>query len=373
MIDIKKIIRSLAVSVLALAALSGCGCRPRVKTELKNKREIVLAVRPDSTGAFSQAAREFSNASPDTDVRVMELGTDSTDYYRIISSVMLGGEISADIFVIEDIWLNDFVKNDYLSPMDEFVNIDKSEYIKGAADTADADGTNYFLPIDMNVGVFFKRRSSEIKSFADSSPGKTAVYSEDTVENFTNLIQIIKYCGSTEGGLKMYKNLAAQGVQFSDFCNGDIPSALSYTLSQKKLSSEFSSINGMFDADIITSPGGNVCSVARVNGFVVNKRTANSDGVREFLKYINQSEVQKNILKTRGTAPVKKSDYDNDMVLDYCYMGRAIKPVCGKLEYRKMDSDFMGSLKEVSLLLDGYLKGDIPITEAAAAVNKLID
>ena len=171
----------------------------------------------------------------------------------------------------------------------------------------------------------------------------------------------------------MYKNLAAQGVQFSDFCNGDIPSALSYTLSQKKLSSEFSSINGMFDADIITSPGGNVCSVARVNGFVVNKRTANSDGVREFLKYINQSEVQKNILKTRGTAPVKKSDYDNDMVLDYCYMGRAIKPVCGKLEYRKMDSDFMGSLKEVSLLLDGYLKGDIPITEAAAAVNKLID
>ncbi|WP_226391725.1 extracellular solute-binding protein [Ructibacterium gallinarum] len=363
------------LSCALIGTAAGCSCARQPEAGLqKPKEEIIFAVQRDFTGAYENIVREFSENSVGTEVQLKKIGSDSSDFYRIISSVFLGGEIDIDMCLIEDVWIQDFLENDYLAPLDEWISIDPGQYPHAVAERIQKENHLYVLPLEQDVGLIYSRKESAGFKIEDAVGRRVAVQGDDDGETTVNIMELIAFGGSVEEGLRLYKRLWQSGQKqfsFSDFKDGEADLALSYSGKGRELVSASSNVQGRFDVETITDSQDQSCAVARVYGAVVNKRSEKTQGIEEFLEYLSREDVQIAILKEHGTLPVKESLYDNDVVLDSGVGIRMIKPLKETLIYREENPHYMLCMENAIKAVERYLADDAALQDACAAFEEI--
>ena len=138
---------TVVLGMILATAMVFSGCSGDVTPKRQVKQEIVVACGRDSTGTIESIMNDFTGQSETTQVKLMEFSNESVDLHRAISSMLSGKEVQLDAMLIEDVWVNEFVYNNYLKPLDEMVNFDEDEYHPAISDFAVTDEKLYWYPL----------------------------------------------------------------------------------------------------------------------------------------------------------------------------------------------------------------------------------
>lgn len=141
-----KWITSTALGGVALLALSAAGYAQTVR--------VTVAEYSSRTGPyFEQAAAEFEEANPGTDIQIEVVPWDVL-LQRLTTDIQAG--VNADLSIIGTRWLIDFVADGIAAPLDEYMNDEfTGRFIETFLSPSVLEGATYGLPIAASARAMY--------------------------------------------------------------------------------------------------------------------------------------------------------------------------------------------------------------------------
>lgn len=181
-----------------------------------------MACGRDNTGTLETILREFSEQSERTQVKLVELPKNSIDTHRIMKSALTGQEVEIDAMLIEDIWVKEFAKEGYLKDLSSMAAFSAEEYLPGAAELTQNDGSLFWYPMILDTGVmYYNSEMAEqpltYEKLVGSGSASYTIQGTDGEEMLCVALELIRAAGSVRSGLELYKTaILESGVSGSD-------------------------------------------------------------------------------------------------------------------------------------------------------------
>lgn len=380
-----KLFTTAGIAVLSLALLCSCG---QDKTNIHTtdhqmkKQELIFACGRGSTGALETVLREFTEQSKTTQVKLVELPKDSIDTHRIIKSALTGQEAEIDAMLIEDIWIKEFAKDEYLKDLSGMAEFPAEEYLPGVAELTQSYGSLFWYPMILDAGVmYYNSELTKAPATYDKLVGSGASYTiqgKDGEEMLCVALELICAVGSVRGGLEMYKSAvleseASEGEDYmSAFKNGRAAYMRGWAGESNDILRGFSPVRGKVRAAALETAPGQTCSMARLYGFAVNSASEKDEAVRELLKYLLRDDIQKRLASELGTLPLRRADYDDPIIMDSASYYGVYKEQSNKLIYRPQRDDYTNASRKVRTILADYIENRATIEQAETAFVQFI-
>ncbi|MCC6832156.1 MAG: sugar ABC transporter substrate-binding protein [Thermoleophilia bacterium] len=157
---------ALSVALLALAlAVAGCGGGDddsggtATGGTPSGTVRVIMEEVPD-TDIVKSLLPEFQKEFPDVDVQVEALPYDQMRD-RIVSS-FLASDPTYDMIVVDNPWMYDFAKGDFLLPLDDRItaaqDFDHEDFAQPLRDIAEVDGATYGVPFyNYALGLIYRK------------------------------------------------------------------------------------------------------------------------------------------------------------------------------------------------------------------------
>lgn len=369
----KKIFTAFVLCAVVFA-VSGCGLYEKTNPDAEPKKEIVFAIQKDYTGAYSEIIQQFSEQSPTTNIKLIELAESGVEYHRMLSSVLTGKEIQVDICMVEDIWMDEFVRGGYIKPISLPRGVELEEYPGGIRSSVAKSGKVYAVPYELDVGVMYYRNDvyTEDNVPTYGSVSECVIEQGDGEDKVCRVMELSNYTGSISDGLRLYKRLlnSNHNMNFSDFKNGNAYAAMSSTVSFREILNGFSKVAGKVS---VTEVGdlANRAPLARLYSVAVSNSTQYDDNVKEFMDYLCSESTHSSILRARGTVPVKYAQFEEPMILDSSVTNKNLANHIDDIGFRVQRSDYTLASLKAQEALEGYLKDDNEYENAVEAFEAL--
>ncbi|MGH3611405.1 MAG: extracellular solute-binding protein [Pseudonocardia sp.] len=159
---IRLIVGILAVAlVVAVAAIvqrpvSGLDLEPGTLT-------IVSAFDESPSDPRRILINQWNQTHPDNQVVIEDApGEPDQQHDRMVNDAMVGGQHEADVYVLDNVWMAEFIRDDYIRPFDESLRTSKDEdFLPNVLDTCkDMYGAKeglWALPFNADAGLLFYR------------------------------------------------------------------------------------------------------------------------------------------------------------------------------------------------------------------------
>ncbi|MBO5008124.1 MAG: extracellular solute-binding protein [Clostridia bacterium] len=373
--------RIYTVLILIAMVFMFAGCADDGGSQRNPKQEIVLACGKDATGTLVKVVQEFNSQSETTQVKLMEFSNESVELHRVVSSMLSGQEVHFDAMLIEDVWVGEFCKNDYLMPLDISHEFDKDEYPKGIDSFMGDDENIYWYPVILDAGIMYYRKdlaqgSQRLDYIANGDKGTYAIQGVDGEEMLSCALEFVNLTDNTAEGLKLYKKAIDNFVcddsnYMTEFKNGNATYMRAWSSHSRNIMQGFSAVSGLVGADVMTSTDGSSYAVTRSYGFSVNHRTPNGANCMEFLEYLNSDTAQMQILKGMGTLPIKREHYTNPVILDYSEYLEDAASIFDRHIFRPYRDDYTFVSREARKALKAYIQGEGSLEAAVETVENL--
>lgn len=375
--------KAAVFGMILVAAMVLSGCSGDVTPKRQVKQEIVVACGRDTTGTIESIMNDFTGQSETTQVKLMEFSNESVDLHRAISSMLSGKEVQLDAMLIEDVWVNEFVYNDYLKPLDEMIKFNEDEYHPVISDFAVTDEKLYWYPLILDTGIMYYREDiskgdMNYQSLSKQSSLNYAVQGVNGEEMLCCAYEFINLTGSIRNGIELYKKIIdgaeSSGENFiSDFKEGDIAYMRAWSMDSKDITGGFSPVAAKVNTNVLKKDNGEAYATARVYGVSVNESSKNTENIRELLDYLSTDEVRAKILKEMGTLPLRYADYENPSISYYTEYIDDTRLMFDTLKFRPKQSNYTYLSRQARLALNEYLTGGGSIDTAIDALSKLLN
>lgn len=362
------------------------GCANHSVIERTVKQEIVVACGKDETNTISEVMQSFTSQSETTRVKLLEFSNKSIELHRVISSMLAGQEIQIDAMLIEDVWVREFMKNNYLLPLFKKERFDTDFYPLGIGDFVGDSQDIYWFPIILDTGIIYYLQDSTDSSekfpyIIDVSKETYDLQEEDGEEILCCALEFINLKGSIKEGLKQFKKVFEDSVVkddnylvlVKDSTTKYMRSWASNSRSISNIISNFSDVSGRVCADVMLNSNKKGYAITRAYGYSVNRYTDSAENCMELLEYLKSDEVQMRILKGTGTLPLKRQYYQNPIILDYTDYTDEAAQLFDSLIFRPARDDYTYVSRETRVALNDYLNNDDLLDAAVAAFERLLD
>jgi multiple sugar transport system substrate-binding protein len=130
---------------------------------------VVVSYYSDKTGPlFEQAAREFEEQNPDIDVTIEVVNWDTLN--QKLTTDIAGGS-APDISIIGTRWLVDFVENDLVEPLDDYMSEEfRDRFIDVFLEPSVLDGQLYGLPVAASARALYYNTELLERASVDGPP-----------------------------------------------------------------------------------------------------------------------------------------------------------------------------------------------------------
>lgn len=371
----------LCLIFIFLVILTG-GCRTEEEATPANKTaktEIVFAIQRDFSDTYMRLVQDFSDNSPDTTVKLVELCEGGQEFYRMLSSILTGGEVQLDLCMIEDIWLDSLIEDGHLMPLDFCTSIQESDYPEPIRNFAVKKNRLYAIPLELDVGVLYYRndilgQNIGMEDILHMEGADCAVCESDGEDMICRVIEFINYTGDIEAGLQQYKALAVcgQGKEFLDFKQEDAACTFSSTGKMREIINGYNKIQGKVASSALFNSSGQSCAVARIYGIAASSRSEHTENIKEFLSYMCSESVQTELIKGRSAVPVKYSQFEDAMILDINPLYKTFQSTVDQLYYRRATPQYTKLSEEAQQSVRAYLADDRGLEAAAEALAELL-
>ena len=374
----RKIIGSF---LLFAAAAALCGCSGQPAAQQSDNVTIVKLMKPENIPDFYDVLSGFSEEHPDIRVKFTDAPCKTLERHGLYVSAMEGRDSSVDIYWLNDEWIDEFAKYEYIKPFDDDFEIAHDGYIIDTKSRFEYDGRLYALPIGLDTDVLFYRNdiiSQPPKRWTQLEAGNVGVNSytgEDAIYNIIN-IQRAEACEYAQA-LELYKKLITDtDTNETDFAaafkTGRKAMFLGPASDFRELNSSSSAIRGSFSVTLVP-PGEPDKHFIRAYGLGINANSENTEEAKEVLNYLKTVDAGRLLARSCSVMPVIGSLYNDEMVLyDNAHFG-ALKTIAeNSLSY---SSAGIGGAKTVRLndALKMYLAGSLTADEAGEIFNEEIN
>lgn len=125
-----------------------------------DKVTINFYCNPSKNGGVEAAVAAFEAANPGIHVEIVEFSSDTNQKKTTLSSIFQAQDDSADVFMMDCTWPDEFISAGWLLPLDGlYTEEELAEFIPGIMDICfGADGSMYAIPEYLNAGVLVYRK-----------------------------------------------------------------------------------------------------------------------------------------------------------------------------------------------------------------------
>ena len=316
--------------------LSLFGCAAKQETVENTNAEIITILKPKGIRGFEDIINKYEKNHKDVHIKVVDITDDTNEIYKIYTATLGSKDSDINIYLIDEIWTDEFAQCGYLEPLD--LEINKEEYVPHAIEFFSSDGVMYALPFSMDLGVLFYRKDRIADTPADWGDvinGKPQpIFEKKEDENIL--------CESIELG----EHLKNAYPFFADV-EGDGGSGLKIRFKKGETdyyrgwSKEYVYLN-----DYAFEIGGNVgvmipdVPVLGGYGLALSSFSGKKEAAKEFLTYISDIYNIREIMKTEGYIPVQKKLLADKMFADYNPCMGEIENILSRAATRKSDVQY---------------------------------
>ena len=138
-----------------------------------DKVTINFYCNPSKGGGVEAAVAAFEAANPNIHVEIVEFSSDTNQKKTTLSSIFQAQDDSADVFMMDCTWPDEFISAGWLLPLDGlYTEEELAEFIPGIMYSCfGADGSMYVIPEYLNAGVLVYR--ADLLSKYGYEPAKT--------------------------------------------------------------------------------------------------------------------------------------------------------------------------------------------------------
>ena len=378
----------LFIFVLSVVFFSGCTFNETAEIQ-EQTVQLVIASRKSGIESLKTIVKLFEMENNGIQIKLLDFSAESDGGHQFLSSVLRGNEIQLDIFEIEDVWLHEFAKRNYLLSLNEAVNLDSERYVGVAVDGMSQSGELYGVPMEIDVGVLFSKKSlhdADVKwnglllgaqKFDDYS-----IQGSDGEDMLCTLMEIIKYCeNDVYAGLEVYHRMVSESKSTLDddyltlFKTGKVDLTRAWISNEASLSDNLSKVKGNFNVSKLPElPEKTDMSTAYAKryGYALNSNTEYKAEALKFLQFLTREDVQHAFIKKKRVWPVLKKLYFDPIINDYVrYIEQDIKKVEG-LNYRIQLENYSELAYDAKSTLRSFLNDEIIAEEAIDYIEKLM-
>lgn len=363
----------------ATVLFAGCTDVPVHKRTVK--QEIVVAVGKDETGTLADVMQAFTSQSETTQIKLLEFSNKSTELHRVISSMLAGQEVKIDAMLIEDVWVGEFIKYDYLMPLSNLKDFDTASYPEGINAFLGDNKNIYWYPIFLDTGIMYNLGDTtdleKLEYLVEENKANYDLQGENGEEMLCGALEFINLKGSIKEGLKSYKNslensAGKESNYLTLFNDGTSTYMRSWASNSRSIISNFANVSRRVDADVMVDSDNKYYAISKAYGYAVNKVTNSAENCIELLEYLKSNEVQMSILKGTGTLPLKREYYQNPVILDYTDYTNNVAPFFDSLVFRPARDDYTFVSREARVALHDYIENDRSFANAVEAFERLL-
>lgn len=331
----KKIIVALMTMVIIFLV---CGCESENQEVQDTRITTLTLMKPKGMKGFEDIADGFEKDHTNVQVHIIDITDNTNERYKVCKATLSGRDSDIDIIVMDDIWMDEFVRADYLEPLK--IGINKEKYEPNAIGFFSVDDTMYALPFSLDVGAVFYRRDRVGKapeSWEDVFNGSSGqpIFEGTADEDLL--------CAAIELGDRLYEAYPYFSKN-SDSGVGELRTMFKSgeTDYYRGWSRDYAYFND-YDLEI----GGNVgvmipdTSVLGGRGLAVSSFSNNKDTAIKFLSYIYDSYNLREMMKREGYIPVQKELLADEMFADYNPCMNDINKTVSRAAVRKSDSRYV--------------------------------
>ena len=380
---------------VAAAALICAGCSPG-ETEVSSQEvSVIKIIKPNYISEFTNSVRAFCEANADVQVSFVDAPTTTGGRHDLYVSALSGGDETADIYLINDEWTEEFAQNGYIMPLENEISVDSGRYITDAETMLSYSNELYALPIGIDTDFVFCRNDllddtpsdwteavEKARSFGADTAMRFCIETGDAKDMLYNIEQITHASGKTyTEALNFYREVTDAYSNdeetpmdcLSTFKTGGALMLLGKGSYWHKLNSSTSAVRsniGMMLMDSAENPG--KANYISAYGLAVNANSKNKEAAIRFLDFMNSAEQQKQLSRDTSIMPVIEELYDDEMVLDASPYIRGMKDsVKDAPSYKSIGAEGE-TFKELKNALDKFFGKEETSNNTGKQLNALL-
>lgn len=377
----KKIVTAAACTALALLLF---GCAHETVEKPAAKQEIVVICSNDMNDTLKNIMKRFTNESKNTRVKLVEFSNESAEVYWKTASMLADERTEIDAMIAEDVWVQGFIKNDYLSKLCARNEFPENTFPKGIEKFVGDSENVYWYPMILDTGILYYRSDkTELAPYIFADTGKSglpyAIQGSDGEEMLCCALEYVNLKKSVKDGLELYKKVLDGSVgtggedYITEFTSGNAMYMRAWTNDYSEIASRLSEPDARVGTKLLTTEDGRDYSVARAYGYAVNEHSDKKENCMELFEYMKSDAVQTEILKGMKTLPIRRDDYNNPVILDFNSCNSEAAKLFDNHTFRPASAEYANASRTVRKELTQYLKNEGTLEEAAAAVESLLN
>jgi multiple sugar transport system substrate-binding protein len=403
----------VALVVTALFAAVGCGGggddsggAPKAEkaTQAKASGNVTWCIGKDTTGAFDTVVKNFNNANPNANAKLIELPTDAVEQRRLQIQRLRAKSTECDVLGMDVIWTAEYATQGWLKDVSDYISENGDKFIKSTVDTTEFEGKNWAVPFNSNAG-FIYYRTDQVKSapkdweslYKEAQDNNGIVYQGFRYEGLTvNFLELLyskggsivsddgKEATANSQEVKDVLKFMADGIK-----NGAAPKA-NTTYKEEESRRAFESGNATFmrnwpyayalgkdskiadKFDIATFPGFSGQEGAGVLGgynLGISAYSKNPEGSLAFIEFATKPDQQKIMATEASLPPTTSATYDDPAVKKAMPFADQLRTAIEQAQPRPVSPVYPQISEAVYNNVFDALQGNTSPDEAASKMN----
>jgi len=358
--------RIILILFFLLSALFNFSC-----SSSENQFTIWIGGSPEEVNFWASVVNEF-NAEHNSHLQLIRQPTYSDQRRQALVISFQAKQNNPDLFLMDVVWINQFIKSNWLQPLNNYANKDNfstNDFFKKTIDDVDSyDNTLYALPAFMDVALLYYRKDL-LEKYGYKSPPQTwyqlldmciKIQNEERKSNksfngfvwegaqYEGLVcSFMEFTSSMGGGIMQGGSINintpanVKALQFMQdliqkyhvspkntytemkeeevrraFQNGNASFERNWTYAWQLHQSDNSSVKGKTGLTLLPHfPDDSSFSTLGGWHIGISKYSDKKDEAWKFLKFVTSFKVQKEMLMKIGWSPGRKDVYEDKDIL----------------------------------------------------------
>ncbi len=294
---IYKVFALLAVLVI-VTVFGSCGKPEEDSFTAAETEEIVVVIPSDGRSIISSLVYDYKNIRPDVSVKVVNIGGTAEEIHSFCVSTLMDEKFNADLLIIDDIWLSEFVSAGLVSDISD---ISEYYFIPAAEAMMMNDGKTYGIPIYADAMADFKKY--------ENTSGHE-IYFEDDINDISAYIRSgIDKGVSADSAYQKYLQILKTD-KLSDFIENDIEVMHGWLSHFDEIQKYYPKLARNIEIRL------NENSLIKTKLAIINSKSKSKQAALDIVKYLLTDESQNEIMKNITSIPVITKSYSEPFILD---------------------------------------------------------
>jgi multiple sugar transport system substrate-binding protein len=392
------------------------GPRPTVTVPLDLPVAISLygQFRDDELAVLDEQIARFEAANPDILVQIKEERGSGELYDLTAGKLADEGELAADLVRLDDAWLAAFAAQDWLAPIDEYVDasgLALDAFVPASIEAGTVDGQLYGLPWVVDAGLLYYRtdlanlegqaeswaeiQNLALEATAGTGPSMGYVWQGLAYEGLTcNTLEQVWAGGGdlldeqgrvvfdspeTRAALAQMADLITsgaspqevvtfrEGTSLAPFRDGDAALMRNWPYAWERLHREDSEVAGQVGITLLPAS----CLTGQM--LALSARSMVPEQAMRFARFLVDQDQQLEVATELGRPPALKSVYEESAVAEAQPFLLALWPALDQARPRPRVADYPQVSQVVYEEVNRLLAGEQGVDETAANVQRRVE